>query len=55
VNTFQIGDRVRHDSRTEIGTVSKLLHFNGKTWYKVAWPSGIGTGAVYRGDVLFKP
>ena len=47
-------DKVTHEDRpNEVGTVVDIMHSRtGNLWYKVEWPSGIGTGALYLEEVL---
>lgn len=49
---IKVGDKVKHESRTEVGTVTKLIYRGGVVWYSVSWPSGVGTGAIYVASVL---
>lgn len=50
--TIQQRDKVRHASRTEVGTVTRVFVRDNQKWYQVDWPSGIGSGAIYLERVL---
>lgn len=50
--TIQQRDKVRHASRTEVGTVTRVFVRDDQIWARVTWPSGVGSGAIYLERVL---
>jgi hypothetical protein len=52
---FSVGDRVTHPSYPgEVGTVNRLVHLHGKTWYRVTWATRVGTNGLFPVDSELK-